>query len=169
MGLYPRLTLKWYGSSGMHWDQLDGCVDRLLKCNPPPSHLLIQLGSNDLVSMLQKDIISNMTCSVLRLRALLPRLTIIWSDILPRLYWHKARNPAKVDKSRKRINSALRSLVLMEGGRIIRHPNIMVGNTDLYRYDGVHLSKVGNAIYLNNIQGAFESFISGNVRVFPQI
>jgi len=40
---------------------------------------------------------------------------------------------------------------------------------NLYSYDGTHLSDRGNEVYLNNIQGALEYFLSSNsnYRIFP--
>ena len=49
----------------------------------------------------------------------------------------------------------------------IRHPNILSKERSLYRYDGVHLSNVGNDVYLNNIKGALEAFDLSDTRIFP--
>lgn len=45
------------------------------------------------------------------------------------------------------------------GGRIIRHPQFIGKPQNLYHADGVHLSKLGNYLFLNNIQGAIEYFV----------
>ena len=143
----------------MRWDQLTDTIERKLKDSPPPNYLVIHLGSNDLTTIKLKDLMSNIECSVLRLKTLLPRTKLIWSDILQRCYWHGATSQVKIEKTRIRINSFARGLVLKEGGFTIRHQTITVKEIALYRNDGVHLSNVGNAIFLNDIQGGLESII----------
>ena len=55
-------------------------------------------------------------------------------------------------------------------GFTIRHVNIKAKEIDLYRRDGTHLSDVGLSVYLNNIQGAFESFLkTGGPSDFPLV
>jgi hypothetical protein len=52
---------------------------------------------------------------------------------------------------------------------VIRHPNIRAKERNLYWFDGTHLSDTGNEVYLNNIQGALEYFLSSdsNSHIFP--
>jgi hypothetical protein len=99
---------------------------------------------------------------------LYPDLKLIWSEILQRRYWHNANNQVAIETSRKRVNLAIKNIFLNEiqKGCIIRHPNITVKEKSLLRYDGVHLSDVGNNIYLNNIQGALEAFAISECKIF---
>ena len=47
---------------------------------------------------------------------LLPDTTIIWSDILPRLYWHSAKSASKIDAMRKDMNRKVKNFLKAEGG-----------------------------------------------------
>ena len=63
-----------------------------------------------------------------------------------------------MEKARKRVNLAVKNIVLGVGGYVIKHNN----------FDGTHLSDIGINVYLNTIQGALESFLSSSgPRVFP--
>jgi hypothetical protein len=45
---------------------------------------------------------------------------------------------------------------------------IFSSEIELYRFDGTHLTDIGNDIYLNNLQGALETLItSPNTKSFP--
>jgi len=146
-------------------------IDKNLRSNPAPNILVIQLGSNDLGILKGKELIELIRLDVLRLRTLLPNIILVWSEILPRRYWHIANNQMAVENSRKRENTAAKAIFLNEiqKGFIIRHPNIRVTENVLYRYDGVHLSDAGNNVYLNNIQGGLElCFLNVNCQLFPQ-
>lgn len=42
------------------------------------------------------------------------------------------------------------------GGAYTKHPQIKISHTELFHGDGTHLSKLGNDLFLNNLQGAIE-------------
>ena len=131
-------------------------IEKSLLTQPLPQIFIIQLGSNDLGIVKGKELIE----LILRLRTLYLDLKLIWSEILQRRYWHNANKQVAIETSRKRVNLAIKNIFLdeIQKGCIIRHPNITVKEKSLFRYDGVHVSDVGNNIYLNNIQGTLEAF-----------
>lgn len=143
-------------------------MDHHLRVQPPPEVLLIQLGSNDLATIKGKELIELIRLEILRLRTLFPHTKLIWSEILPRRYWHFADNQVAVEICRKRVNNAVKRIFLsdIENGCVIRHPNIMYIEKSLFRMDGVHLSEVGIDVYLNNIKGALEAFLNQDCKVF---
>lgn len=67
-----------------------------------------------------------------------------------------------MEKARKRVNLAVKNIVLGVGGYVIKHNNIRARDINLFRNDGTHLSDIGINVYLNTIQGALESFLSSN-------
>lgn len=77
--------------------------------------MLIHLGSNDLVTkgLTSKKFAEEINCSLLRYNALLPKTKLVWSSILPRLYWHGAplQSGHKIDKKRRKINNHVKKLI----------------------------------------------------------
>ena len=165
LGLTAQIS--WKARRGMEWSHFDSFIEREIGKETAPNYILVQLGSNDLVNVKSKELIESINCSFLRLSLLAPNTTIIWSDILPRAYWHGAKSQKNIDMARKRVNSVVRSRVLQSNGRAIKHPNITFSDFTLFRFDGAHLTDLGNSIYLNNIQGALEIFLSGGGHLFP--
>jgi lysophospholipase L1-like esterase len=94
---------------------------------------------------------------------------VAWSEILTRRYRHNANDGKAVELARKRVNLAAKNAVLKEGCCVIHHPNIRAKEWNLHIFDGTHLSDTGNEVYLNNIQGALEYFLSSdsNSHIFP--
>ena len=75
-----------------------------------------------------------------------------------------------IEKILKRVNCAVNNFIKNEGHYVLKHPNIWASEIELYRFDGTHLSDIGNDIYLNNLQGALETFItSPNTKSFPVV
>ncbi|CAC5389049.1 unnamed protein product [Mytilus coruscus] len=96
-----------------------------------------------------------------------PDIKIIWSDILPRPYWHGTLRPKLVEIAGKRVKCAVKSFKKKEGQYILRYPAIKASESNLFRHDGTHLSQVGIGIFLNNIQAAIETFVLDVAKVFP--
>ena len=154
----------------MMWEELSPVVEKQLRWLPPPNFLAIQLGSNDLESRSNLGFIKDIEIDILHLHALMPHTKIVWIDMSQRRYWHTANCGKAIEKTRKRVNFEVRHTVGSIQGFTIRHVNIKAKEIDLYRRDGTHLSDVGLSVCLNNIQGAFESFLkTGGPSDFPRL
>ncbi|CAC5412216.1 unnamed protein product [Mytilus coruscus] len=165
LGLQSKgYNFHWYGQRGMKWKNLLPSVEQNLRCYPPPQILIIHLGSNDLGLIKGKELIEQIRLDIMRLHVLLPNLSLVWTEILPRRYWHLAENQVAINSTRKRVNAAVRNIFKEElnHGLVICHPNIKAQERDLFRHDGVHVSDVGNDVFLNNFQGALELFASSD-------
>ncbi|XP_063439102.1 uncharacterized protein LOC134720647 isoform X1 [Mytilus trossulus] len=171
IGLQSRgVYIRWFGKRGMLWNDFNAKVLHAVEKFSPPAMIVIQLGSNDLVKVKTLELIQNIVRDILRLHLLLPNTRIVWSEMLMRRYWHGATDGKAIERSRKRVNSAINNYVLNDGHCIIQHPNIRAQELNLYRYDGTHLSDIGYNIYLNNIQGGIETFLSSpKIRRFPEV
>ena len=154
----------------MKWDQFDSLFYSKLGANPTPDFLMVHLGSNDLGLLPGLELFHHIKCSFLRCKLLAPNMSIIWSDMLPRLYWHNAKSASSIEAMRKDVNRKVRNFLKTEGGLVIRHPTITFAEKQLFRYDGTHLNDLGNAVLLNDFQGGLETFVvkaNRGVTVFP--
>lgn len=151
LGLPQHVRVSWISRRGMRWKEFLPLMQRRVLLEGPPTAIVVQLGENDMVSF---------SCYVLRavilqdlrdLAALVPATKLIWSQLLQRCIWRGSPCPAATERVRKRINSAASKLVSDLGGLVIPHPDINVKATDCYRFDGVHLTSVGNDVWLRSV------------------
>ncbi|KAJ8314760.1 hypothetical protein KUTeg_006910 [Tegillarca granosa] len=152
------VQISWCGIRGMKWSQLLARIQRDLRNFPCPQYLVKQLGSNDLVSRASGVLRWEMKLYLLSLSKL-PNTTAVWSCILPRQFWYGARSQVAIDNVRKRTNREISIYILKLVGRVITQSDLSDKETGCYRFDGIHLSDIGNDIYLNALQGALESFL----------
>jgi hypothetical protein len=94
------------------------------------------------------------------LSRMLPGCSVIWSSIFPRRSWRYSNNDHPMEITRKRINRGIRSYILKYGGYVVRYPDFDDRHLGLFSDNGVHLSFIGNDIFLNQLQSAFEPFIN---------
>ena len=111
-----NVQILWFGVRGMKWEQFDFMLYSKLGANSAPNYLVVQIWSNDLGIVPGLEFFNRIKCSFLRCKLLLPDTNIIWSDILPRLYWHSAKSASKVDAMRKDVNRKVKNFLKTEGG-----------------------------------------------------
>jgi hypothetical protein len=88
-----RMSIRWFGKRGMLWREVGGALSQAKDRFPPPSLLLIQVGSNDLTEIKSVDLVDNITSDILRIKLLFPNAEVVWSEILMKRYWLNANDP----------------------------------------------------------------------------
>lgn len=107
---YKNIAILWFGVRRMKWKDFDSFFEsNKLKSNLPPYYLVVHLGSNDLGILPDLELYQNIKCSFLRCKFLVPNMSIIWSDMWPRLYWHKSKGATRNDAMRKDIKQSRQS------------------------------------------------------------
>ncbi|KAJ7310502.1 hypothetical protein JRQ81_007424, partial [Phrynocephalus forsythii] len=76
--------LEWRGTRGMHWEMFLQAASNALSA-VPSEFLIVLLGGNDLPQLPGKALIQQIAADLLFSRHTFPFVTIIWSEILPRL------------------------------------------------------------------------------------
>ena len=105
------------------------------------------------------ELLFHIKFTIVNLSSVLPGTSLVWSIILPRMKWRYSENIRNMEITRKRVNRGVRSYLLRLVGYAITHPDFDEKHPALLKKDGVHLSFIVNAIFLNQIQGALESFL----------
>ena len=100
-----------------------------------------------------------MKFTITNLSRMLPGCSVIWSSMLPRRSWRFSNNDRPMEITRKRINRGIRSYMLKYKGYVVKYPDCDDRHLGLFLDDGVHLLFIGNGIFVNQLQSAFETFI----------
>ncbi|KAJ8316547.1 hypothetical protein KUTeg_005904 [Tegillarca granosa] len=138
-------------------------IKHLLTMIDPPKFLVLHCSGNDIGSYEKSiELMHRICCTIKVLWHMLPNTKLIWSQILPRLKWRNERNHKAVNKSRVRINSYIAKFMISNGGLYIRYPEIVQSNDGMFDNDKVHLSQLGNDIFLYRLQQALQVFITSD-------
>ena len=142
-------------------------MQTLRKLEESPHVLMIHFGGNDLGAYSVGDLRIQLKLVLQNLHKMFPKTKLIWSQILPRKNWRYSQNKKAMERSRARINSAIATETIKLGGAYVKYPDIKCASIELWADDGVHLSTLGNEIFLNTIQGALQSFVESRTVVYP--
>lgn len=153
------MSLLWVGMPGMHWYSLVSLVHSLINAVGIPKAVIIHCGGNDIGTVPNGNLLFHLRFALYVIMNMLPGSYVIFSGILPRTNWLSSDNLRALDKTRKRVNRGIRSFMLKNNGFYIHHSDLDDGHKALLLSDGVHLSFLGNDIFINALQGALEQFI----------
>lgn len=163
----------WQGIRGMVWSRLYQTIKEMLKQgNRHPTLLVIHCGGNDIGNPHNtlKGLQKYMKLTVSKIIRLLPKTIIVWSHILPRRNWSLCLSNKDGENWRTRINSALATFVVKNVcGASIKYPDILSTQGTLFRKDGIHLSDLGNEIFVTSLKNALLQFMSSTDRFYPLI
>ena len=94
-----------------------------------------------------------------QLMDLLPSTKFIWSQILPRFSWRYSQNSRALNRAAARINNYAAWIYIQAGGGYIRDPELAWNEIMMFCEEGVHLSDIGNELFLFRMQAYLFDFI----------
>lgn len=150
--------LTWIGMPGMSCMNILPIVFGSIRCFGIPRALLLHVGGNDLGNYSTKELIKHLKFAIYVVNRMLPTTSFIFSTILPPRSWRYSSNCIAMENARKRVNRAIRTFFQYNCAYVVTHPDLEDCHTSLFK-DGVHLSFLGNDIFINIIQGALEQFL----------
>ena len=145
------VNILWQGRSGLKLDKLKRHIRLLMTLDSLPSYIVVHIAGNDIGETRFGFLIYKM----------LPNTMLIWSQILPRIHWRFSNNGTAMERLRRRLNSTIGAHMIRQGGGYICYPDINLSSQFLLP-DGVHLTSLGNEIFLNNLQCGLEQIIWSN-------
>ena len=73
-----------------------------------------------------------------------------------------------MEQARRRISRSLKGFLLNHGCYVIRHLDLEDGHKAMFDNDGIHLSFLGNDIFINAIQDGVKQFLMyAQNRLYP--
>lgn len=162
-----QAEIWWQGRSGLTLNKVRSQINIMRRFENAPHFILLQIGGNDIGKVRLGLLQLQLKQFLAWLCQQLPQTKIIFSQILPRSEWRYSGDKPAMDRCRRRLNSTMATYLIKRGGYYVHYPDIKCNN-DFFQKDGVHLTDLGNDVYLNIIQGAIETFITqGVVHSFP--
>ena len=168
-GITATFRPVWEGIGGAGIQRTRQAFLQLLARRPEPACVLVHSGSNDLAEMSAGALRHRIVELLALMKAALPRATIIWSDMLPRVQYRGATSSKKVCIAGSMVNRYVRNFAVKNGMRVVKHRAIRRDLAGMYMRDGVHLSDLGNAEFLREIWGAIEAFANSDMRIYEGI
>ena len=150
----------WNGLRGGRVAGVTNRLKRYLDHRPFPTTIILHLGTNDIFTdksiLVRQRVVENLT----GIRELLPNTRLIWSDIIPRLYYYGEITPGAGKRTSRNINAeAHRVLSQLGNTGVISHATVLhPAKFRLFRHDGLHLSDEGNIVFRKNLSDALVYF-----------
>lgn len=150
--LNTQAMIGWWGIRGLKWADFRRSVECAVLLNQPPKIVFIHLGVNDFGYTPLHKIRNMIKREIAYFSNGLPNSVLIWVDILQRVRWGGVSTNSKIEAVRKRINR----WGTLQVCRHSKHDKLILDidsrTPGFYIPDGVHLSDVGLAVYLDGIR-----------------
>ncbi len=145
------IPVLWRGRGGARLADWESLLAAMPANAPPPAVLILHLGTNDLMAIDVFSIRQSIDVFMGDIRARFPDTILVWSDILPRVFYFGARSQKSMEKQRRAINRWARTCSQRWGCHVLHHSQFAWSELSLYRFDGVHLSPADNNVFCNNL------------------
>lgn len=164
MGL-ESTEVWWQGYSGLSLRDVKSKLVMLKAVGDDPDILVLHCGGNDFGRTPLKQLRSCID-DIITFVAENFQAKLVWSEILPRNSWRYSNNHVAMEAMRQRFNSYAASRIISNGGFYIKHPDLRITSDAYYLPDGVHLTFIGNLLFLAQLSSALHAFQLGQTVCF---
>lgn len=155
---FPRaeVQVRWLGIRGLRWGRLLQELHFHIRLDRVPDVLLLHAGGNDLGAMTTRELLRDIKLDCLRIWASYPGILIVWSDMVARLQWRRARSVPGLNRARAKLNRSVGRFIARNGGLVVRHQDLEIADPALIGTDGVHLNPIGVDLWTLGIKDGIE-------------
>lgn len=143
----------------MTWDEFISRVTYLLNFEQPPDIMVLHCGGNSIGTIKLHEFRSKIRETLHKLMEMLPTTKLVWSQILPRFKWRFSQNTKAQNIAAERLNNFAAWICIQSGGGYLKYPEIGWNEPDLFCEDGVHLSVMGNELFLYRLQSYLSALV----------
>ena len=164
--------VTWIGKRGAHLSGLASKLKRLLRRKPYPTTIIVHIGTNDILSSTTCRMRFAIPENLMGIRQLLPNTRIIWSDIMPRLFYYGQNRSGAGRRVANFFNSqAHKCIYSMDNAHFITHSVAFAPrHYGLFRPDGLHLSEEGIIVYKMVLSESLVFFDRNpSAKIFPPV
>ncbi|KAG8554788.1 hypothetical protein GDO81_003896 [Engystomops pustulosus] len=158
---FPRskAEIRWLELRNPSWDCVrTTAMHHARQDRRPPDILVLHAGGDDLGAIPMKYLMDGIKSDIARLISRFTKTIIVWSEIVNRQKWPKARSQKVIEKARFGVNKTV-SRFLKNGGVVVRHKGLEGDNAHLFEEDGVRLNATGNDIWCGGIHDGIDKAI----------
>ncbi|XP_056392599.1 uncharacterized protein LOC130285272 [Hyla sarda] len=151
-----KAQVRWLGQGGLLWGGVLPFLQKYVELDRAPDVLVLHVGGNDLGGRTARSLMRDIKLDLLRIWSSFPGIFIIWSDIVARLKWRRARSVASLNRARAKVNRVVGRFVARNGGLAVRHRELEVASSEFLGPDGVHLNPIGTDLWAWEIRDMLE-------------
>ncbi|XP_072014997.1 uncharacterized protein [Amphiura filiformis] len=147
-----QAELVWHGNDNLDWAEFGPLLTRLMGTSISPNVLVVHMDALELAKVSFQDLAQQAVESLIEFNKRNPNCRIIWSEALPCCHYPGSIAKMTMEQVRINYNVMCGKLVLSLGGQVIKHSAIRPETSALFDEDMMHLSDLGNNIFLNNLR-----------------
>ncbi|XP_069839563.1 uncharacterized protein [Dendropsophus ebraccatus] len=168
---FTHADLSWRGVRDLKWLQVLPEVVAVSNLKKRPAVLVIHAGSYNISSCAAlKQLIALMCSDFDHFATLFSDLVIVWSEVIPSVFWFGARDLSLIKTTRRVVNLRVSEHIRSMGGIVIRHKQIEKNYKNLILPDGVRLNNAGLDIFISELRDAIDQalvFLSKSKTLVP--
>lgn len=150
------VQVRWIGIRGLIWGRLLQELQFHIRLDRAPDILLLNAGGNNLWKRSTRELLRDIKLDCLRLWSSYPGIILVWSDMVARAAWRRARSVSDLNRARVKLNRAVGKFVASNRGLVVLNRELEEADPALLRPDEVHLNAISLDLWMLGLKEGIE-------------